>query len=122
MRISLPDDISTLPILHNLVRKILIHLDIVNPGVILVSLALWVIRNLVMEDWPKDLFAVMRVMAVKIAILAEDCQGIVLGSQPVLDILLLLRIFESVRGHTQCPNPDLFVEIPAANCGLYSIS
>jgi len=122
MGISLPDDISTLPILDNLVGKILIHFDIVNPGVILICFALWVIRNLVMEDWPKDLFAVMRVMSIKIAILAKDSQGIVLGSQPVLDILLLLRIFENVRGHAQCPNPDFFVEIPAANCGLNSIS
>lgn len=39
------------------VEMTLFEVDVVIPRVVSVSLALWVIRNLVVEDWPEDCLA-----------------------------------------------------------------
>jgi hypothetical protein len=110
-----PDDISTLPVFDNLIRKSLVDFDVVNPRMIFVGFALGIIRDLIMENRPKNLFAVMSVMPVKINILAENRQTIVFGGQSVFDILLLLCILESIRRHTQCPHPDLVIQLIISN-------
>ena len=117
-----PDNISTLPILNDLIREGLVHLDIIDPGVILICLALRVVRNLIVEYGPEDLLAIMRVVPIKIAILSEDCQGIVFGCQSILNVLLLLRILESIGRHPQCPHPDLVVQLLIPDGSQHSIS
>lgn len=117
-----PDHISTFPVLDNLVRESLIDLDIIDPRVILVRLALRVIGNLVMEDRPQNLLAIVGVVSIKIAILAEDRQRIILGSQSILNILFLLCIFESVRRHAQCSDPGLIMKLSGSNSCIDSIS
>jgi hypothetical protein len=106
-----PDDISTLPVLDNLVRKSLVDFHVVDPRVIFVGLALGIIRNLIMKNGPKNLLAVMSVVSIEICIFAKHRQTIVFGCQPVLDILLLLCILESVRRHAQCPHPDFIIQL-----------
>jgi hypothetical protein len=53
-----PDDISTLPILSNAVGKGLIGVNIVDPGMVFIRLALWVVRYLLVEHRPQDRLAV----------------------------------------------------------------
>ena len=106
-----PDDISTFPVLDDLVRKSLVDLHVINPRMIFVGFALGIIRNLIMENGPKNLLGVMSVMSVEIGVLTKHCQAIVFGRQSVLDILLLLRVLESVCRHAQCPNPNLISQL-----------
>jgi hypothetical protein len=53
-----PDDISTLPIISNAVGKGLIDVNIVDPGMVFIRLALWVVRYLLVEHRPQDRLAV----------------------------------------------------------------
>lgn len=117
-----PDAISTLPVFDNLIRKCLVDFHIIHPGVIFVCLALWVIGDLIMENGPKNLFAVMSVVCIKITILAEHRQRVVFCSETVLDILLLLGILQSVSWHTQCSNPDLVMKLSTADRCFNGIS
>lgn len=79
-----PDHIPTFPVLENSVCKGLIDVDIVDPGVIFICLALRIIRNLVVEHGPEDGLAVMRIMSVKVAIRHKD-------SHRILFVLKFLR-------------------------------
>lgn len=72
-----PDGVTMLVIPNNALGKSFVDLDIVTPGMILVGLALWVVRNLIMEDWPENCLAVVRVVAVKVVVVDIDCDGVI---------------------------------------------
>lgn len=106
-----PDDITTLPILDNLVCKCLVDVNVKLPRVIFVCLALGIVGYLVMKDWPQDLLAKVAIMAVKVLVGAEDGQHVVLGSERVFNVLFLLGAIESISRHTQRANPHAVAEL-----------
>ena len=63
-----PNDVATLVVCNNLVGKVLVDISVKLPRVVFVRLTLWMIRNLIMEDWPEDSFAVVSVVSVDITI------------------------------------------------------
>ena len=73
-----PNCVPSLPVFRNSLRKRLVDLDVVYPGVFLISLALGVIRNLIVKNRPENRLAEMRIMAVKIGIADENRQRTIL--------------------------------------------
>lgn len=117
-----PDDIAALVIAHNLVGKGLVDLDIVDPGVVLVRLALGIVGNLVVEDGPENLFAKVTVVTIEITVLADDGETVKLRRQTVLNVLQTLRVLEGVGWHAQRADPDLVRHVAAAYRGLDRIA
>lgn len=67
-----PYRIPTLPFFGDMLRKRLVYFNVVNPGMVLICLVLRIVRDLVVEHWPKNCLAEMRIMAVKIRIADVD--------------------------------------------------
>lgn len=117
-----PDDISSLPVLDNLVCKGLVDLDIILPRMILIGFTFGIVRDLIMENRPEDLLAEMTVVAVKVLVGAEDSQHIMLGRQSVLNILSLLGTLEGIGWHSQGAYPHILVEVIITGGGLSGVA
>ena len=117
-----PDNITSLPVLDNLVGKGLVHVDVVLPRVILVCLALGVVGDLVMEDGPEDVLAEVGVVSVEILVRAENCQHVVLSSQNILNILLLRGTLKSISRHAKSTNPCNLINLAITSSGVSSIA
>lgn len=71
---------------------------------VFVRLALGVIWYLVVEHWPKDHFAKVQVVAVKVVIRDKYSQRFVVGGQ-LFSYSLLLLVMQCISRHPQCTNP-----------------
>ena len=86
-----PDSVSALVAFHDFVRECLVDITVELPAVVGVRLALWMVRDMVVEDRPQDRLAVMHIMPVHVLVADIDDFRLMLVGQPVAD--LLLRIF-----------------------------
>ena len=73
-----PDYITFAIAGHHLVCKSLVDILVELPTVVCVSFALWMIRYLIVKDWPENRFAEVAVMAIEIPVSDVDNFGIVL--------------------------------------------
>ncbi|GKT63004.1 LOW QUALITY PROTEIN: hypothetical protein ColTof3_10343 [Colletotrichum tofieldiae] len=117
-----PDDVAAFPVLDNLVGEGLVDVDVVLPRVVLEGLALGVVGDLVVEDGPQDLLAKVGVVAVKVLVGGEDGEHVMLGGEPVLDVLLLLRALEGVGGHAEGADPGVLSKLAVASGGLGGVA
>lgn len=100
-----PDDIALLVILGNAIRKGFVDFDIIDPRMVFICLALWVIWNLIVEDRPKDGLAVMLVVPIEIAVVSKNRQGIVIIFKLFGDIrfqVILQSLSRAAQGTDPC--------------------
>jgi len=72
MIIVYPDCISSFVLTNNGFCKSFVDGNIVFPTFCFPLLELWIVRDLIVKCWPKDLFAISIVMAFKICICHKD--------------------------------------------------
>jgi hypothetical protein len=81
-----PNNVAPFPILDNLVRKRLVDFlrsisknDPRKP-------CFWIVGDLVVENWPQDGLAIVRVVAIEVAIIHKDRQAFELVCKLIVDI------------------------------------
>lgn len=115
-----PDHVATLVRLDDLVGKGLVQVLVVDPRVILVRLALRVVGNLVVENWPENGLAVVGVVTIKVTVLDPDRKCIVLRLEPVLN-LFLLALIQCISWETDSANPEDVVDSFGIDGGTDSV-
>lgn len=99
-----PDGVATLICGDDSVGEGLVDVDVVIPRMISISLALWMIRNLIVEDRPENGFAEVRVVTIQVLVFHEHCRRVVVIVERILNIFLD-RVRDAVSGKTNGADP-----------------
>ena len=115
-----PDYISSFVLTNNRLCESSIDSDVVFPTILLPDLEFWVVRDLIMEGRPDDLFAVAVVMTFEIGIGYEHRNRSFLNGEIVGDVFLHSSA-KGIRGlplniktphrfyHSKCSDPFIIL-------------
>ena len=106
MVIVYPDCVTALETGDDLVCKGLIEASVELPRVVFVGFALRVVRDLIMENRPKDRLAVVALVTIQVTIRGVDSQRFVLVFELLVN-LVFSGFTKSIRGKSQSAYPDL---------------
>jgi hypothetical protein len=116
-----PDDVSTLVVLYDAVCERLANFHVKAPRVVKEGLALGVVRDNVVEDWPKDGLAVVCIVTVKVLVVDIDSKSVVLLLELLIDLGLLVFV-KSVGRETNKTHVKDIIEFLAIDSGADGIA
>lgn len=115
-----PDDVAFLVIFGYAVSEGLVDFDVEYPGMILICFALWMVRNLIVEDWPQDGFAIMLVVTIEITVTDIDSQRVIVVLQLLCNVFFHV-VLQDINGTAQSAYPELLVQLSSVGGGVNGI-